>query len=88
VGFTYPLDTTQLSPGAHLLTVSAMDMDTSPDTGTWSITIQVAMPPSARIDSPANGTTVSGMVAVLGWAVDNTVRGLPRLQIPRIASTR
>jgi hypothetical protein len=41
VGFTYALNTATLSPGSHLLTVSAMDTDTGPDTGSWSIAIQV-----------------------------------------------
>jgi hypothetical protein len=40
VGFTYSLDTTPLSPGSHLLTVSATDRDASPDSGSWSIQIQ------------------------------------------------
>jgi hypothetical protein len=42
-GFAYALDTAALSPGTHLLTVSAMDTDTGPDTGDWSIAIQVAV---------------------------------------------
>jgi hypothetical protein len=40
VGFTYSLDTTPLSPGSHMLTVSAADWDASPDSGSWSIPIQ------------------------------------------------
>ena len=72
VGFTYALNTAALTQGSHLLTVSATDSDASPDSGSWSITIQVAAPPSVYIDSPANGATVSGMVTVSGWAVDNT----------------
>jgi hypothetical protein len=50
VGFIYTLDTTQLSPGGHLLTVSAMDTDMGPDTGSWSIAIQVAN--RRRVGSP------------------------------------
>ena len=72
VGFTYALNTAALTPGSHVLTVSATDGDASPDSGSWSITIQVAAPPSVHIDSPANGATVSGMVIVSGWAVDST----------------
>ena len=71
VGFTYTLNTATLSPGSHLLTVSATDNDTSPDAGTWNTTIQVAAPPSVHIDSPANGATVSGIVTVAGWAIDS-----------------
>jgi N-acetylmuramoyl-L-alanine amidase len=72
VGFTYALNTATLSPGTHLLAVSATDSDTNPDSGTWSISFQVAPLPNVRIDSPADGATVSGPVAIAGWAIDNT----------------
>jgi hypothetical protein len=72
VGFTFALNTATLSPGTHLLAVSATDSDTNPDAGTWSIPFQVAPVPNVFIDSPANGATVSGAVAVVGWAIDNT----------------
>jgi hypothetical protein len=72
VGFTYALNTAAFSPGSHLLTVSASDSDANPDSGSWSITIQVAAPPAVHIDTPASGATVSGMVTVAGWAIDNT----------------
>jgi hypothetical protein len=71
VGFTFALNTAALSPGAHLLTVAATDSDTSPDTASWSVTIQVAAPPSVHIDAPAIGSTISGTVTVAGWAIDN-----------------
>lgn len=73
VGFAYNLDTTQLSPGPHSLTISATNSDVVPDVGTASVTFQVAAaPPSVHIDVPANGATVSGTVQVAGWALDNT----------------
>jgi hypothetical protein len=71
VGFTYALNTTTLSPGSHLLTVTATDSDASPDSASWSLTIQIAAPPSVVIDLPAAGSTISGMVTVAGWAIDN-----------------
>jgi N-acetylmuramoyl-L-alanine amidase len=72
VGFTFSLNTTTLSPGAHLLTVTAADTDATPDSGSWSITIQMSGPPSVFIDTPAQGSVVSGTVTIAGWAVDNT----------------
>jgi hypothetical protein len=71
VGFAFALNTATLSPGSHLLMVTATDSDTSPDTGSWSVTIQVAAPPNVHIDAPATGSTVSGTVTVAGWAIDN-----------------
>jgi hypothetical protein len=72
VGFTYTLNTATLSPGTHLLTVSATDSDTNPDSGTWTISFQIAPLPNVHIDSPADGATVSGTIVVAGWAIDNT----------------
>ena len=72
VGFSYSLNTAMLSPGTHLLTASATDSDTNPDSGAWSISFQIAPLPNVQIDSPADGATVSGPVAVTGWAIDNT----------------
>jgi hypothetical protein len=72
VGFTYALDTSGLSPGSHSLTVSATDGGMPPESGNSTVTIQVIVPPDVHIDMPANGTTVSGIVTVAGWAVDNT----------------
>jgi photosystem II stability/assembly factor-like uncharacterized protein len=71
VGFTFALNTASLSPGSHLLTVTATDNDVSPDAGSWSVTFQVAAIPSLRIDLPAAGSTVFGIVTVAGWAIDN-----------------
>jgi hypothetical protein len=60
-----------LAPGTHLLTVSATDSDSSPDTGSWSISIQVN-PVNLHIDAPQPGATVSGTITVAGWVLDNT----------------
>jgi streptogramin lyase len=72
VGFTFSLNTATLTSGSHLLTATATDSDTSPDSGSWSVTIQVGAPPSVSIDTPAGGSTISGTVTVAGWAIDNT----------------
>jgi len=73
VGFNYQLNTATLSRGTHTIMVSATDSDSSPDTGSAVVSFTVAAPlPSVYIDAPANGLTVSGVVAVSGWAIDNS----------------
>jgi hypothetical protein len=43
--------------------------------GTWDLTANpAALPPKMELTAPAAGATVSGMVAVSGWALDNDVR--------------
>jgi hypothetical protein len=76
VGFTYQLNTASLSAGTHTLTVVATDTDSPPASGSYSISIKVssaqAPPPTVFIDSLAPNATVSGVVTVSGWAIDNT----------------
>jgi hypothetical protein len=72
VGYSYSLDTSTLSVGTHTITVTATDSDGTPDSGSSSVTVSVQTPPpTVYIDAPAPGATVSGTVAVSGWAVDN-----------------
>jgi hypothetical protein len=71
VGFSYALNTANISVGPHTLTVCATDIDSTPDTGCQSESITVVRPPSVWIDVPANGSTVSGTVTLKGWALDN-----------------
>jgi hypothetical protein len=72
VGYSYSLNTSTLSVGTHTITVTATDSDTTPDTASSSVTVNVQSPlPTVYIDAPAPGATVSGIVAVSGWAVDN-----------------
>jgi hypothetical protein len=73
VGYIYQLNTAAISPGPHTIAVSATDTDSTPDTGSASVTITVASaPPSIYIDSPASGSTVNGTIVITGWAIDNT----------------
>jgi Bacterial Ig domain len=73
VGYSYSLNTSSLSPGTHTITVTASDSDGTPDSGSSSVTVTVqATPPTVWIDAPTQGSAVSGMVTVVGWAIDNT----------------
>ncbi len=77
VGYTYSLNTATLTSGSHTITVTATDSASPPDIGSSSVTVTVtgsaaAVIPSVDIDSPAPDATVSGTVAVSGWAIDNT----------------
>jgi Bacterial Ig domain len=72
VGFSFSLNTSSLTPGTHTITVTATDSDATPDTGSFSVTLTVqATPPTVWIDGPTQGSTVSGTVTVVGWAIDN-----------------
>jgi Bacterial Ig domain len=73
VGYSYSLNTSALSVGTHTITVTATDSDVTPDAGSSSVTVNVQNPPpTVDIDTPTPGSTVSGTVAVSGWALDNS----------------
>ena len=75
VGFTYQLNAASLSSGSHTVTAIATAADGT--TGSYSTTVRIASQsqsqplPSVYIDSIAPGSTVTGTVAVSGWAIDN-----------------
>lgn len=72
VGFFFNLNASQLSPGPHIVTVQATDTDAAPDTGSASLLLVAAgLRPTIYIDTPASNATVSGIVTVYGWAIDN-----------------
>jgi Bacterial Ig domain len=72
VGYTFALNTGNLSPGQHVITVTAVDSDKVPQSGSASVTVTVNNgPPTVWIDQPVAGATISGTVTVSGWAVDN-----------------
>jgi N-acetylmuramoyl-L-alanine amidase len=73
VGFTFQLDTSKLTPGAHSVTAVATDSDPTADKGSWTINITVGNPPAVRIESPVSGANVTGQVTLSGWALDNVV---------------
>ena len=72
VGYSFSLNTSTLSVGTHTITVTATDSDATPDAATSSVMVNVQAPaPTVWIDTPTSGATVSGIVAITGWAVDN-----------------
>jgi hypothetical protein len=72
VGYTFALATGNLSPGQHVITVTALDSDRVPEPGSASVMVTVNNgPPLVWIDQPVAGATISGTVTVSGWAVDN-----------------
>ena len=81
VGYSFSLDTSSLSPGSHIINVTATDSDGTPDSGSASVTVTVqTTPPTVWIDAPASGATVSGIVTIAGWAMDNACCGGDRHQ--------
>jgi hypothetical protein len=71
VGFSFALNTATLTPGSHTIVVTATDTDSTPDTGSATVVVNVIGPPSVWIDSPVAGAAVSGTITVNGWAMDN-----------------
>ncbi len=73
VGYSFSLNTSSLSSGTHTITVTATDSDGTPDMGSTSVAVTVqATPPTVYIDTPSQGSTVSGTVTISGWAIDNS----------------
>jgi sugar lactone lactonase YvrE len=71
VGFSFALNTATLTPGSHTIVVTATDSDTTPDTGSATVVVNVIGPPSVWIDSPVAGAAVSGTITVSGWAMES-----------------
>jgi hypothetical protein len=65
------LNTALLSAGTHIITAVATDTDANPDSGSYSVAVNVTTtPPVVFVDSPAAGASVGGTVTVSGWAID------------------
>jgi hypothetical protein len=73
VGFTYQLNTSTLGAGPHMLTVKASDASKPAVTSSVNvpITVSTAPVPDGYIDFPAAGSTVTGIVNMSGWAINN-----------------
>ncbi|MCW5979247.1 MAG: peptidoglycan DD-metalloendopeptidase family protein [Bryobacteraceae bacterium] len=76
VGYAYQWNTSSLSNGVHQLRVCATDSDITPKQTCVEYPVQVSKPvnglaPTAWLDLPPRDSTVSGVVDVFGWALDN-----------------
>jgi hypothetical protein len=69
VGFLFTLNTTSLTPGNHTVNVTARDSDNPPNAASSNVTINIGSGHSFNLDTPANGSVVSGVVTISGWAL-------------------
>ena len=85
VGYSYLLNTSAPTSGAHVITVAATDSGTPPGTGTASVTITVSnvQLPLVYIDTPAQGSVLFGPMTITGWALDASSAGtaISRVQV-------
>jgi hypothetical protein len=73
-GWSYTLDTTQLSNGAHILAVSAVAPSGNRRTLTAAFSVSNNGPLRVNIDVPAaKSAAVSGSIVIGGWAEDDNV---------------
>jgi uncharacterized protein YkwD len=73
--WTYALDTTKLSNGAHTVTATATNQAGLTAAATVILTVSngtSSQPPTISITQPANGATVSGTTSIQGTAGDAT----------------
>jgi uncharacterized protein YkwD len=71
--WTYALDTTKLSNGAHTVTATATNQAGLTAAASVILTVSngaVSQPPTISIAQPASGATVSGTVSIQGTAAD------------------
>jgi uncharacterized protein (TIGR03437 family) len=74
IGWTFPLDTTQLADGVHTLGATEIAADGSHYTGSSTFTVANSLtgnPMHITVDSPAPSMFYSGAVTVSGWALDD-----------------
>jgi hypothetical protein len=72
VGYSYTLNTANLSNGAHAITASVTGSNGAPDISLATVNVTVSnLSPLVTVESPAQGAVVSGSVIVSGWAIDN-----------------
>ena len=79
VGFSNQLDLSSLSilPGSHTLTLRVTNSRggfTDVDPVSFTVIDGQSRLPRAKIESPANGDTVSGSITVRGWALADDLR--------------
>src|SRR5258706_293518 len=75
VGYSFALNTSSLPPGSHTIPVAATDTDSIPQVVSYSATVtdsgSSSPPPTVWIETPTQGSTITGTVTVAGWAIDN-----------------
>jgi len=74
IGWTFPLDTTQLADGAHTFGATEIAADGSHYTAAASFNVSNSLtgnPMHITVDSPASNLFYSGAVLVSGWALDD-----------------
>ncbi len=71
VGWSYTLNAALFAAGSHTLNIVATD--SAGNAGSSQVSFQTTpVLPSVWIDAPTANATVSGMVAIGGWAIENT----------------
>jgi hypothetical protein len=68
VGFSYAMDTSNLS-GPQTITVTATDSSSPPNVTSSNISINVTSGGLFNLEAPANGSTLSGIATISGWAI-------------------
>lgn len=78
-GYQYTLDTTILANGKHSLAIKETGKN-GVSTSLRIITVNVQnLPAKGSIDSPTNGTTISGQSVVKGWFLDGS--GVSKVEV-------
>lgn len=79
VGWSFPLNTAELTNGTHSLTVTAFTASTDSEPATWSVSFSTNNSnPAAQqqsrvyIEAPAAGVSWAGTQTIFGWAIDDT----------------
>jgi sugar lactone lactonase YvrE len=72
VGWTYSLNVAALSAGSHTFNVEATSADNHVSFSPVVTFTASPTAPSVYIDTPANNATLSGIVGMGGWALENT----------------
>ncbi len=70
VGWNYNLNTASFAAGSHTLNIVATD--SAGNAGSAQVTFKTTVLPTVWIDVPAANAMLSGMVAIGGWAIENT----------------
>ena len=80
-GYSYILDTTNLSNGTHAITVKAIGIDGTSSKIERSVEVRNIVVSSYQgfIDTPASGATISGTTEISGWYI-NTL-GIDKVEI-------